>query len=228
MLEPVIVLSSSWSSLSDVPTDNPPLEALMQMENTFSFDRLTIDVTDTEAVNALFIQHLEQPTQKRQEQVLLWTYCFILNYFYAKGRRYPSITESDIDELISTAMQRVDRGDPSNGPVIRYAHWVSKICSYTLIDYWQRQNRIQQLQRERLAEPGEASLSDVPPDHFEKELVYLSGKLPVYLQDVVRYRYVEDLSYDTIADRLGTSAATVRSYAHRARAQLKKMLSHPE
>ena len=41
-------------------------------------------------------------------------------------------------------------------------------------------------------------------------------RLPVFLRNVVRMRFVEDLSYEEISRLTGKSIPTVRSYVHKA------------
>ncbi len=113
-------------------------------------------------------------------------------------------------------------------PRYKFASWILKIAHNTTIDYL-RQAGPPMSSLGSGDDPGEAPSPDsgAPSPLVLVERKELAGALgaaidqlrPEYRQVVV-LKYQEDLSYEEIAEVLGLPLGTVKSYLHRARAEL--------
>jgi RNA polymerase sigma factor (sigma-70 family) len=152
----------------------------------------------------------------------LWTYCFVRRYFLVKFAAQSDAPASDLDELVAQAYQKVENKRATVRRPERYPHWVSVVCKNTFINYLHRRR------------PASVSISedDGPPLPVEgraddsiglaREVVTDAvARLPAYLQPVARLRFLEGRSYNEIQRETGTSVPTARSYAGRARKQLR-------
>jgi RNA polymerase sigma-70 factor (ECF subfamily) len=138
--------------------------------------------------------------------------------------RNPALAEDLAQETFVKVFTRLSTYDPR----YKFASWILKIAHNTTIDHL------------RQAHPPMSSLGDgddpteaPSPDSGtpsplalveRKELADVLGTAidqlrPEYRQ-VVILRYQEDLSYEEIAQVLGLPLGTVKSYLHRARAEL--------
>jgi len=171
--------------------------------------------------------HAEDRLPKRAADVKrvvdLWTYCFVRRYFLVKFAAQPEAPASDLDELVAQTYQKVENKRADVRQPERYPHWVSVVCKNTFINY---------LHRHR---PASVSISedDSPPLPAEgrasdsiglaREVVAEAvARLPEYLRPVARLRLLERCSYNEIQRETGTSVPTARSYAGRARRQLRE------
>lgn len=115
----------------------------------------------------------------------------------------------------------------------KFASWLLKIAHNTTIDYLRRP-RPAAVSLDDSDEQGRVSLEDQrepsPAELLEhRELAdvldaAIDRLRPEYRQVVV-LRFQEELSYEEIADVLGLPIGTVKSYLHRARAELTRAIT---
>jgi RNA polymerase sigma-70 factor (ECF subfamily) len=139
-------------------------------------------------------------------------------------------------ETFVRAFQAIDRYDPS----YRFANWIFKIANNHTIDHLRRKkldtvsidgspHATSPEERERTS-LSLASTEETPADYVEhKELggqiERAIGRLRPEYRAVILLRHVEGHAYEEIADIMGIPLGTVKTYLHRARAELKESLA---
>ena len=157
---------------------------------------------------------------------------------YALMRRMIGDREEARD-LTQEAFGKAFRAFGSHPPERNFSAWIRRIAKHTAIDYLR--------QKELTPEPLD-DLPDVTPSGTLKlTAIQLSNrsesttsgpdarKVAAALEQAIKrlrgkyrrclmLRYVEERSYDDIAETLGLPLGTVKSHLHRGRKELKKML----
>ncbi len=105
----------------------------------------------------------------------------------------------------------------------RFSTWLYKIASnHALSEMRKHQPRpFEDNEIERI-------VSSLPPTDraaLHRELHEAIRKLPSQQRKVLELRYWNGLSYNAIAHQMGTTANNIKSWMHRAKKQLKEMLS---
>ena len=134
------------------------------------------------------------------------------------------------EELAQDAFVKAFSALPSFDPAYKFSNWILRIAHNTAIDYLRR------------ARPDMVSFDAESPGHgltaalidekerspldravqrgLREDLEAALGRLRPEYRRLVIMRYLEDLSYEEIADILGLPLGTVKSHLHRARAAL--------
>jgi RNA polymerase sigma-70 factor (ECF subfamily) len=134
------------------------------------------------------------------------------------------------EELAQDAFVKAFSALRSFDPSYKFSNWILRIAHNTAIDYLRR------------ARPDMVSFDAGAPGHgvadalvddrerspldravhqgLREDLEAALGRLRPEYRRLVIMRYLEDLSYEDIADTLGLPLGTVKSHLHRARAAL--------
>lgn len=145
--------------------------------------------------------------------------------------RDPALAEDLAQETFIKVLTRLSTYDDR----YRFSSWIFKIAHNTVLDYLRRPNPVSH----SLDSGGEnvsgngASPESQGASPFElAERGELAAALDAAIQqlqpdyrEMVLLRYQEDLSYEEIADVLDLPVGTVKSYLHRARAQLARNMT---
>jgi len=108
-----------------------------------------------------------------------------------------------------------DRAGGTGGP------WLFAIARNVLVDSVRRR-QLERTACDRLGIPVETSVE--PPESWLDGLDEALGSLPAAQAEAVRLRVVDELEYDDVARRLGTSPAAARVRVHRGLAALRHRL----
>ena len=177
-------------------------------------ERLPFRLSDTEAANEVFQQWLDGDEQRKRD-LDLWTYCYIWKYFLVK-KAQKSITEAAaIDDLIARAYQKVEQNRTEIQNPSRYASWVSVVCKNTFLNH-ARKDRVTESIHDEDGPELVAEPSGVEPDTLSQPLLQAIDRLPPYLQQTARLYFLERRTFPEIAEVVGKSVATVRTYKHKA------------
>jgi len=135
--------------------------------------------------------------------------------------------EDLLQEVFAKSLSNLDRfGGRSS-----FATWAGAIAINLATD-WQRK----QARRRRLAPTADVEHDTVPEPHGERSLRAVEvreeaelaraaiEKLPIRMRLAVTLRIVEDLSYETVAERLDAPVATVRTWVSRGLKQVRSAL----
>jgi RNA polymerase sigma-70 factor (ECF subfamily) len=139
------------------------------------------------------------------------------------------------EELAQDAFVKAFSALRSFDPSYKFSNWILRIAHNTAIDYLRR------------ARPDMVSFDAESPGHgvadalidvrerspldravhqgLREDLEAALGQLRPEYRRLVIMRYLEDLSYEEIADILGLPLGTVKSHLHRARAALAMVMT---
>jgi RNA polymerase sigma-70 factor, ECF subfamily len=106
------------------------------------------------------------------------------------------------EDVLQDALLRALRAYPRLRHADHLRAWLYRVTTTTAIDHHRARRR--------------EVLTDAPPEqvtqpeHYDDSFEVLIGDLPETAQSALRLRFVEDLDYDSIAHRLGTSTVAAR------------------
>jgi RNA polymerase sigma factor (sigma-70 family) len=187
-------------------------------------DQLSFALDDTEAVNRAFQTYRNEGREEAEEEVEVWTYCYVYRYFMKKFGAGSIQEAADADDLVARAFQKTRRKRSSVQDPSRYAHWVSVVCKNTFLNYARRDRVAQSIDDEEgpelVAEDPLPSRGDIGfvRQAFERAV----GRLPEYLQEPARLYFLENHTFQEIAEVIGKSVPTVRTYKHKAVKRLRE------
>lgn len=179
--------------------------------------RLPFHLDNIEQVNLTFYHWYRQQRADAKRNVDLWTYCYTTRYFLIKFIQQPPYRPSDVDDVIERSYRKIDKHrihivDPS-----RYAQWVSVICKHTYINYLRSRRRLVLLEEGGRGIPAlEMSLAHIDRAILLTALQGATDRLPDYLREVARLRFIEGCSYEEMGRRTEKPLPTLRSYVNKA------------
>jgi len=154
----------------------------------------------------------------------------LYRFALSRARNNPSLAEEAAQRALCRAVRKLDgfRGESS------LFSWLAGICRNELADLFEISNRdaarqvsldsdpsgqraAQQHAAELQHEPEEQTASDERTEHIETILRQLPGRYG----EVLRWKYLDDLSTEEIAVKLGVSYDAAQSSLQRARAAFK-------
>jgi RNA polymerase sigma-70 factor (ECF subfamily) len=106
------------------------------------------------------------------------------------------------EDVLQDALLRALRAYPRLRHAEHLRAWLYRVTTTTALDHHRSRRR--------------EVLTDAPPEqvtqpeHYDDTFEVLIGDLPETAQSALRLRFVEDLDYDCIAHRLGTSTVAAR------------------
>lgn len=177
--------------------------------------RLPFHIDDVASANDAFLRWRRTGSEADRRTVQLWTYCFIRRYFLVKFLQETTYGPADLDHVIDTAFRKAIGSSADIKNPGRYGHWVSKICKNTFLNYLRGRRRPLPLED---APPlvGESPTAYNDPGLAHDALVRAIERLPDYLRDCARLRFLEEMSYEEIAARTGFPLPRIRSYVNKA------------
>jgi RNA polymerase sigma-70 factor, ECF subfamily len=126
------------------------------------------------------------------------------------------LTPKDHEDVFQEAMVRALRSYPRLPHADHLRAWLYRVATTTAFDHGRRNRR-------------EVLVADVPENRHvdegvDDEFDALVGRLPNGARHALRLRFVDDLSYDEIAARLGCSNAAARQRVSSAIRRLREEL----
>ena len=144
------------------------------------------------------------------------------------------------EDLAQEAFIRAFNAIQSYDPSYRFSNWIFKIAHNHTIDHFRRR-RIETVsidgsphattrqEQERsalaLASPDETPAAYVEHKELGGQIKRAIGALRLEYRTVILLRHVEGYAYEGIAEVMGIPLGTVKTYLHRARAELKERLA---
>lgn len=188
--------------------------------------RLPFQLDASEDVNEAYVTHVHEPSRESARLIDLWTYCFIRRYYLIKFVREKSYLAGELEAVVEQTYRKVDRGRRSLRESARYAQWVSVVCKNNYLNFVTRRSPVTAVEISDavyelpLAEPI-VDEPGWPEPVVDVGALYVAlsraiDRLPPFLQNATRMRFVEQLSYEEISRLTGHSVATVRAYIHKA------------
>lgn len=185
--------------------------------------RLPFHLSDVAAANEVYVEWREGRDPDARRTIDLWTYCFILRYFLVKFSREGGGSPSDADEIVERCYQRVERFSGRIEDPSRYANWVSVVCRNIYLNYLRARRRSVSID----GDGAPLLVAETPAVYNDVGLVYQGlllaiCRLPEYLRETARLRFIDDCGYGEIARLTSKSVATVRTYVNKAARRLRK------
>ncbi|MGQ0703430.1 MAG: RNA polymerase sigma factor [Gemmatimonadales bacterium] len=145
------------------------------------------------------------------------------------------------EDLAQDTFVKVINALSSYRPEFKFSSWVFKIANNVAIDQLRRreldtlslegsphattQDRIEATSLE-VAEPGENALDEVANRELGGTIERAIAKLRPEYRACILLRHVEGRPYEEIAEILDLPLGTVKTYIHRARHELRRVLEH--
>jgi len=145
------------------------------------------------------------------------------------------------EDLSQETFVRAFSAISSYNPKYKFSSWIFKIANNLTIDHLRKKKldtvsidgsphagtaEEQASTRVVVEDMGERPDSYVESMELGSQLEEAIGSLRDEYKTVVLLRHVEGYAYDEIAEIMGIPLGTVKTYLHRARAELKEALSH--
>ncbi|MBI4421097.1 MAG: sigma-70 family RNA polymerase sigma factor [Gemmatimonadetes bacterium] len=145
------------------------------------------------------------------------------------------LAEDLAQETFVKALNAID----SYRPEFKFSSWIFKIANNAAIDHLRRRE-LDTLSLEgardattteraeatalQISDRGESPLDEMEAKELGSAIEHAIGRLRPEYRSCILLRHVEDRSYEEIAEILDLPLGTVKTYIHRARAELKESL----
>ena len=185
---------------------------------------LPFHLNETDKVNRAYRQWRQHDDDQAKYHVDLWTYCFIRRYFLIKFSRDTHFTSpADMDALIERAYLRVQDHQNTVSDSAHYASWVSVLCKNVFLNYLRNLPQAVSVDQEegpQLQSDSLEALYDAGMLH--QGLREAVDRLPEYVREIARYRFIEGYSYQEIGQFIDKPLPVIRSYVNKAVRKLRK------
>lgn len=133
--------------------------------------------------------------------------------------------EQDAMDAAQEALIRIYTKINSYEEKAQFKTWVQRIVTNICIDKFRRAKPSVSIEEhEMVFQDNQNVESEVMSTYVAKDIQDAINKLPEHHRTVIVLRYLQDLSYNEIADCLDLPLNTVKSYLFRARQQLQNLL----
>ena len=193
---------------------------LAKLEQLLS--HLPFHLDDMARANQAYKDWIKYKRIEDQRIVDLWTYCFIWRNLIVKFSRNAALNPSDFELLVTQIFERIVSQRYTIRDNAKYTNWVSVICRNSFVNHLRRLKRMYSVKDMDLM-PAEEELTWRSDDFLvlHQMLRRAIGRLPVYLQKVVRQRLINQKSYEDISEEMSKSVDVVRSYFNKAMRKLR-------
>lgn len=133
--------------------------------------------------------------------------------------------EQDALDAAQEALIRIYTKINSYEEKAQFKTWVQRIVTNICIDKFRRSKPTVSIEEHELVFQGKESVErEVMSGYIAEDIREAIDQLPEHHRSVVVLRYLQDFSYNEIADCLNLPLNTVKSYLFRARQQLQHLL----
>lgn len=133
--------------------------------------------------------------------------------------------EQDAKDAAQEALIRIYTKINSYEEKALFKTWVQRIVTNICIDKFRRTKATVSIEEHNMVFSSSTSVEDEMMSTFvAKDIQEAIDLLPEHHRTVVVLRYLQDFSYNEIADSLDLPLNTVKSYLYRARQQLQSLL----
>jgi RNA polymerase sigma-70 factor, ECF subfamily len=148
-----------------------------------------------------------------------------------------TMSEDLAQETFIKVLNNIDKYDPA----FKFSSWLFKIANNVAIDHLRRRQLdtvsmegsphatttdLAEATSFELATQGETPLQELEARELGSEIERAIAQLRPEYRACILLRHVEDKSYEEIAATLDLPLGTVKTYIHRARHELRKLLEH--
>ncbi len=180
-------------------------------------DQLPFELADIEAINSVFERWTENEASHDKRIVDIWTYCYVVRYFYIKSVQDEIRGASDVDALVTKAYERVNEKRLHLREPNRYAHWVSVVCKRVFLNHVRDRFEEASIHAEDGPQlPPADPLRSFSDLGFTRQVVANAiGRLPDYLQETARLYFLEERTFVEVSEEIDKPVSTVRAYKHK-------------
>lgn len=133
--------------------------------------------------------------------------------------------EQDAMDAAQEALIRIYTKINSYEEKAMFKTWVQRIVTNICIDKFRRTKATVSIDEHNMVFSAESNVEDeIMSAYIAKDIQDAIEKLPDHHRAVIVLRYLQDFSYNEIADSLDLPLNTVKSYLFRARQQLQSLL----
>lgn len=185
--------------------------------------RLPFDLDDSESVNDAYHRWFVSRSRKDNHILEIWTYCYVYRYFTWKYIQNAAGSVADFEHLISRTYRKIMQHRERLDERARYASWVSVICKRTFLNFARARNDVVYLDQQT----QELLVSEARPRARDRilmrqEIVAAVKRLPEYLQEAARLRFIRHMEYSEMEELMGKPVPTLRAYCHKALQKLRE------
>jgi RNA polymerase sigma-70 factor (ECF subfamily) len=162
---------------------------------------------------------LEEPEPSRFEEFFTCYHPMVCRYLLWREEEY-SVLEDAAQLTMMAALRywaRVGQMEDPRG-------WLFKVAGQRLTDVRQERRRIGLLVDATTLRGRAAAQDEVEACDLRLDILHAIRKLPARQQEALAMQLQFGMSYEEIADIMGTTPGTVRSHVHAGRTTLKTML----
>lgn len=185
-------------------------------------ERLPFEVDDIDSVNQTYIRWRKSGSSEAMENVLVWGYCYIYDYFLTRFVHERVAQASDFDYLVTRVYTRVQRKLDSVKDPDRFVAWVSVICGNALKNFRRDRKDPTEDVKETLqvTDPRKSDVYD--RKLVQRALTHALEALPPSLREIATMKLVNQLEYREISKKTNRPIASVRTLMSRALTRLRK------
>ena len=189
--------------------------------------KLPFALDDDQAIGERFVRWREEDCETSREEVELWTYCWVRRFFLVKLVRFASRGPNDLDELVVTAYDRVERKRATVRQPMRFAHWVSVTCRNTWVNFLRDRRGHVSMDDQPEGSPLRPVSATSADEHGDDGYLFSAvlaalEEMPPYLRDIARRRLLEEESYEEISEATGKPIPNLRAYVARVIRRLRE------
>nr|WP_225445699.1 sigma-70 family RNA polymerase sigma factor [Paenibacillus arenosi] len=174
-------------------------------------------------------QGLIRAAQSGDREALITLLREIEPYVYRTAYYVLNHNEQDAMDASQEALIRIYSKINSYEEKAQFKTWVQRIVTNICIDKFRRARPTVSIDEHNLVFLGDQSVEkEVLSAYAAQDIREAIDRLPEHHRTVVVLRYLQDFSYNEIADSLDIPLNTVKSYLFRARQQLQTMLQDYE
>ena len=173
-------------------------------------------------------QGLIKAAQEGDRDALITLLREIEHHVY-KTAYYILNNEQDALDAAQEALIRIYTKIGSYEEKAQFKTWVQRIVTNICIDKFRRNKPTVSIEEHEMVFEGHDDVEhEVMRAYTSKDVREAINQLPEHHRTVIVLRYIQDLSYNEIADCLDLPLNTVKSYLFRARQQLQNLLADYE
>ena len=184
---------------------------------------LPFGLDDPEAANRAFAAGRAGDRAARRHADI-WAYAWALRYTTRKFARERTGAASDVDTVLTRAVEGVQRAWERLEDADRFAAYVSKVCKNSLLTHRAR--------HKTTVEADDTTLGPTLDDErfatdgviVRKDLAAAIAAMPPAVRVVAEMRILDGRSFEDVAEATGHPLPTVRTYSSKAHALLR---THP-
>ncbi|MUG45103.1 sigma-70 family RNA polymerase sigma factor [Paenibacillus woosongensis] len=133
--------------------------------------------------------------------------------------------EQDAHDAAQEALIRIYTKIDTYEEKAQFKTWVQRIVTNICIDKFRRKKPTVSIEEHEIVFEGKDNVErEVMSGYIAQDIRKAIDQLPEHHRSVVVLRYLQDFSYNEIADSLNLPLNTVKSYLFRARQQLQHLL----